>query len=80
MSSKCLIWGKAPQELIELFGYNPVIEVDMNDTQNQLLNLIKDYDSYIPLIEKNYQTVIKNHQWKNRIIDFENILLKSILI
>ena len=28
MASKCLIVGKCPLELRDLFGYNPVIEVD----------------------------------------------------
>jgi hypothetical protein len=67
MSSKCLILGKAPDELIELFGYNPVIETDMSNPQQQLSDLIKNYESYIPLIEKNYQQVLHQHQWKNRI-------------
>ncbi len=74
MSSKCLIWGTAPQELIELFGYNPVIEIDLNKPEEQLLDLINNYKSYIPLIEKNYQNVIQNHQWKNRIDDMLKIL------
>lgn len=80
MSSKCLILGIAPQELIELFGYNPVIEIDTGNPHKQLLSLIKDYDSYIPLIEKNYQTVIQNHQWKNRIFDMVKILSNSNML
>lgn len=74
MSSKCLIWGKAPQELIELFGYNPVIEIDLNKPEEQLFDLIDNYKAYIPLIEKNYRNVIQNHQWKNRIEDMLEIL------
>ncbi len=74
MSSKCLIFGIAPAELIELFGYNPVIEIDLNNPEEQLLNLIKNYQTFIPLIEKNYKNVIENNQWKNRIEKMLNIL------
>ena len=77
MSSKCLIWGTAPAELIELFGYNPVIEIDIEKADEQLLYLLNNYESYIPLIEKNYQTVLHNHQWKNRIDDMMKILSSS---
>lgn len=74
MSSKCIIWGKAPQELIELFGYNPVVEIEMNSPQKQLATILANYNSYIPLVEKNYSLVIQNHQWKNRIEEITNIL------
>ena len=74
MSSKCLIWGKAPDELINLFGYNPVIEVDMENPDKQLSEILSNYNSYIPLIEKNYANVIANHQWKNRIENIMSIL------
>ena len=79
MSSKCLIWGKAPSELVELFGYNPVIEIDMENPEKQLQELIANYSSYIPLIEKNYALVIAKHQWNNRIDDMLEILNKKLL-
>lgn len=74
MSSKCLIWGTAPEELIELFGYNPVIEINMDNPKEQLLDLITNFNAYIPLIEKNYSNVIQNHQWTNRIDDMQKII------
>ena len=74
MSSKCLIWGIAPSELIELFGYNPIIEIDIENPVKQLNEMLSNYNSYIPLIEKNYANVISNHQWKNRIEEIMSIL------
>ena len=66
MASKCLVVGHAPKEMIDLFGYNPVIEIDIKDPVNQLRFLLNNYSDYIPLIEKNYTEVIKNHSWHNR--------------
>jgi hypothetical protein len=66
MASKCLIVGHAPQEMIELFGYNPVIEIDRDSPGEQLTAILDHYSDYIPLIEKNYEMVSKYHTWKNR--------------
>jgi len=66
MVSKCLVLGHAPSEMIELFGYNPVIEIDMENPVEQLDSILKNYSDYIPLIEKNYQTVLEHHTWQDR--------------
>ena len=65
MLSKCLIVGNAPAEMIELFGYNPVIEADMNEPAKQIENILNNYDQYIPLIEKNFLHAGKQ-TWENR--------------
>ena len=74
MASKCLIVGHAPQEMIDLFGYNPVIEIDMADPVNQLQSVLNNFSDYIPLIEKNYLEVVNNHTWGNRWQKISNIL------
>ena len=74
MISKCLVLGKAPAEMIELFGYNPVIEVDMDDPLSQLDFLLNNLDDYIPLIERNYKNVILNHSWMNRWTSIKEIM------
>lgn len=66
MLSKCLIVGHAPQEMIALFGYNPVIEIDSHRPYEQLNEILINFEEYIPLIEKNYINTIKNHTWENR--------------
>lgn len=74
MASKCLIVGHAPQEMIDLFGYNPVVEIDMTNPANQLQILLDNFSDYIPLIEKNY-IVVNNHTWVNRWQNISSILL-----
>ena len=66
MISKNLIVGRAPEEMVTLFGYNPVIEVDMHDPVSQLHDIMSNYPSYFSLIEKNFSTVLKYHTWNNR--------------
>jgi len=66
MASKCLILGHAPEEMIGLFGYNPVIEIDWDDPVGQLRSVLDRYTEYIPFLEKNYQAVVENHTWQRR--------------
>lgn len=64
--SKCLIIGKAPEEMVHLFGYNPVIEINWDDPLGQLDFILENLDQYHELIEKNYDTVLNNHTWHHR--------------
>lgn len=69
MAAKCLLWGSAPQDLIALFGYNPVVEIDRGRPAEQLKYILAHYEQYIPLIEKNHAEVLVRHQWRHRIAD-----------
>jgi len=78
MASKCLVLGRAPLEMKELFDYDPMIEIDLDRPGEQLLELLDDLPRYEELIERNYDYVRRHHQWTNRItamreyfVDFE---------
>jgi len=75
MASKCLVVGHTPAEMIELFGYNPVIEIDKKNPDKQLLELLNRFDDYVPLIEKNYAAVTSEHTWHNRWQQIARIIL-----
>ena len=66
MASRCLVLGHAPREMVELFGYNPVVEIDMSSPAEQVLDLLANYERCIPLIEKNYAAVTSGHTWDHR--------------
>jgi hypothetical protein len=66
MLSRCLIVGHAPAEMIQLFGYNPLIEIDYRDPAGQLLGLLDRLKDYEELIEKNYRAVREHHTWSSR--------------
>jgi hypothetical protein len=67
MASRCLIIGSMPEDMKELFDYCPIIEADMKNPADQLKNILSNYLTYLPLIEKNYTEVLLKHQWENRI-------------
>jgi glycosyltransferase involved in cell wall biosynthesis len=76
--SKCLVLGHAPAEMVELFGYNPVIEIDMKQPVEQLLDILNNFNNYQSFIEKNYQEVIKHHTWQHRWEQIKQIYLEGL--
>jgi hypothetical protein len=67
MASKCLILGRLPDEMKQLFDYNPLIEIEMGRPKEQLREILDHYEDHTELIERNYAFVKKHHQWTNRI-------------
>jgi glycosyltransferase involved in cell wall biosynthesis len=78
MASKCLVLGKAPEEMIQLFGYNPVVEVDMENAAEQNIGILENFESYSEMIEMNYKKVVENHSWSNRWEQISTILSENI--
>lgn len=74
MASKCLVLGRMPDEMRELFGYVPIIEIDMKRPAEQLYEILQNLEDYSDLIERNYACVVQNHQWVNRISAIEDCL------
>ena len=66
MASRCLIVGHAPPEMVDLFGYNPVIEIDLENPGGQLLSVLGDFASYQWLVERNQMAVMESHDWCER--------------
>ncbi|MES2411906.1 MAG: hypothetical protein V4535_10735, partial [Bacteroidota bacterium] len=77
MASRCLILGKLPYDMQYLFDYNPIVEIDDENPVAQINSILENYNSYIPLIEKNYETVAKYHNWNARITQMENFIADS---
>ena len=77
MASKCLILGHAPQEMIELFGYNPVVEIDMEDPVGQIRSILENFSDYIPMVEKNFTETVTNHTWNKRWQQIEGVIQSS---
>ncbi len=67
IASKCLIVGHCPQELKDLFGYNPVIEIKESGEGEQLLRLLSNIGRYQDLVEKNYQRMCEVGTWDARV-------------
>ena len=52
--------------MVELFGYNPVVETDTADPGSQILEILRDFESYLPLIDRNFSVISQNHTWAKR--------------
>lgn len=76
MLSRMVIVGHAPQELIDLIGYNPVIEIK-KESQKQILNILNHIDDYQNLVNKNRKTALKYGDWNQRIKDIHIYLEKQ---
>jgi glycosyltransferase involved in cell wall biosynthesis len=77
MASRCLILGKLPHDMLHLFDYNPIVEIDEENPVAQIESILANFDTYIPLIEKNYEVVKNLHNWDNRVTQIENFIQNS---
>lgn len=77
MASKCLILGKLPDDMMPLFNYNPIIEIDEENPVSQIESILSNFDFYIPLIEKNYDEVKKFHNWDARVNQIEEFIANT---
>lgn len=66
MVSKCLVVGYAPKEMIGLFGYNPVVEIDMENPVGQVCWILEHLIDFGDLIERNFSEVVTRHTWQYR--------------
>jgi len=66
MLSGAIMIGRAPQELIDFCGYNPVITLG-NNPVDQVIDLLKHIDSYQELADKNRQFAESHADWATRI-------------
>ena len=67
MASKCLIVGHAPQELIDLFGYNPVIEAQEGQEFEQIEWVLRNLSSFTGMVERNYARLLEVGTWRSRV-------------
>lgn len=64
MLSRAVLIGHAPKELVDLIGYNPVIEINLNDPDKQIIDILKHIEDFQPLVDRNYATALKFGDWK----------------
>ena len=66
MLSRIVMVGHAPKELTDLIGYNPVIELDREHPNEQILDILAHISDYQPLVDKNRETALKMGSWDIR--------------
>jgi hypothetical protein len=67
MASGCLIIGRCPSDLSDLFGRNPVIEVDWTDPLGQVLDILNTIAQYQDLADRNRAATRQFGDWEGRV-------------
>lgn len=67
MLSRVVMVGRAPKELIDLIGYNPVVEWDGNDASPIVIKILSNISSYQTLVDRNYEVALNKASWDIRI-------------
>lgn len=58
--------GRAPKELVDLVSYNPVITLDAENVNEQILDILEHIEDYQPLVDRNRETALKLGDWALR--------------
>jgi hypothetical protein len=69
MAARCILLGVCPPELADLFGYNPVIEIDRGHETEQIFAILKNPGAYQNLVDRNYETLLERGTWQSRADD-----------
>ncbi len=77
MLCRCIMIGRAPQELIDLCGYNPVIDINWENPEFQLIDILTNIETYQELVDRNYVFAINHADWKFRMDELKNNLVYS---
>lgn len=66
MLSRMVIIGRAPRELTDLVGYNPVIDLDADNAAEQVRDILAHLDDYQPLVDRNRECALQLAPWTLR--------------
>lgn len=77
MLSRCVIVGRAPFELIDLIGYNPVVDVDWEDAENQLSYILSHLEKYQEWVDNNYHVARKHADWGYRMPAIKKAVMEN---
>lgn len=74
MLSRVVMVGRAPFELVNLIGYNPVLEVKDRDAEDLVLDVVRHPDAYQELADRNREVALKYAGWDTRMETIMNFL------
>lgn len=77
MAAGAIVVGHAPAELVKLFGYNPVVEIDPEGgaaSASALLEVINAPEQYQELVDSNTKRLAEVGTWQTRVQDLLAVL------
>jgi Glycosyl transferases group 1 len=66
-ASRCVVVGHCPRELEDLFGYNPIVEIEPGRELEQILSVLEHIQDYELLVERNYKRLLETSTWELRV-------------
>lgn len=66
MLSRSVLIGRAPKELIEHIGYNPVIDINKTKPDQQVRDILSHIEDYQEFVDKNRETALRMAPWEIR--------------
>ena len=66
MLSRNIMIGRAPKELTDLIGYNPLIDIDKEHLENQVKDIIAHIENCQELVDRNRETALRMGSWDIR--------------
>ena len=66
LASGCLILGRAPDELVKFFGFDPVVSTSVSDPAEQLMEMLRNIERYQPLVDRARSRVLAIGDWSSR--------------
>ena len=78
-ASRCLVVGQCPAELRDLWGFNPVADVDPSAPLETIIELARSIERHQELVDKNYARLMEAGCWVHRACTALNILSRNLL-
>ena len=73
-ASRCVVVGHCPSELQDLWGFNPVVDVDPSAPLETIIEMARSIERYQELVVKNYARLMSVGCWAHRACTAANIL------
>jgi hypothetical protein len=67
IASRCIVLGRCPDELRDLWGYNPVVEVDEETDPGFVVDVVRNCRRYQDLVDSNYERLQQVGLWQHRL-------------
>ena len=74
MLSRVVMVGRAPFELVNLVGYNPVVEIGRKTAEDLIMDVVMHPETYQGLADKNRKVALQYARWSGRMPKIMNFL------
>ncbi|MBQ9094388.1 MAG: hypothetical protein IJY03_10475 [Prevotella sp.] len=75
MLSRVIMIGKAPKELIDILGYDPVVKLDRKHFAKQVEDILEHISEYQEWVDNNRKMALRFGDWRLRIEDVKSKLI-----